>query len=119
MPDSAIETVTVAADETGGRIDRVLAARIPSLSRSRLKALILDGQVTIQGTIEARTILDPSSLVKSGDTITVNLPPPEEATPRGVASSGGGRLTVMVSPDLTRLDGSRIVRASIVPWMVT
>ena len=83
MTDSAIETVTVAADEAGGRIDRVLAARIPSLSRSRLKALILDGQVTIQGTIEARTILDPSSLVKSGDTITVNLPPPEEATPRG------------------------------------
>lgn len=79
MPDSAIETVTVAADEAGGRIDRVLAARIPALSRSRLKALILDGQVTI----EARTIRDPATQVKSGDTITVNLPPPEEATPQG------------------------------------
>jgi 23S rRNA pseudouridine1911/1915/1917 synthase len=79
MTDSAIETVTVAADENGGRIDRVLAARIPTLSRSRLKALILDGQVTIA----ARTILDPAAQVKSGDTITVNLPPPEEASPRG------------------------------------
>jgi len=83
MPDSAIETVTVAAEEAGGRIDRVLAARIPALSRSRLKALILDGQVTIQGTSEARTILDPATQVKSGDIITVNLPPPEEATPQG------------------------------------
>jgi 23S rRNA pseudouridine1911/1915/1917 synthase len=77
MTDS-IETVTVAVEE-GGRIDRVLAARIPSLSRSRLKALILDGQVTTGG----RTILDPASPVKSGDTVSVNLPAPEEATPRG------------------------------------
>lgn len=78
MTDS-IETVTVEAVEAGGRIDRVLAARIPSLSRSRLKALILDGQVTVA----ARTILDPATQVKSGDVISVNLPPAEEATPRG------------------------------------
>ncbi len=57
----------------------MLAARIPTLSRSRLKALILDGHVAI----EARTILDPASAVKSGDIITVTLPPPEEATPLG------------------------------------
>jgi 23S rRNA pseudouridine1911/1915/1917 synthase len=81
MTDSAIETVTIAAEEEGGRLDRVLAARIPSLSRSRLKALILDGQVTVA----ARTILDPASLVKSGDTIAVNLPPPEAASPQGEA----------------------------------
>jgi 23S rRNA pseudouridine1911/1915/1917 synthase len=76
------ETVTVAVEQDG-RIDRVLAARIPSLSRSRLKALILDGQVSIQETNNARTILDPASPVKSGDTISVNLPAPEEATPQG------------------------------------
>ena len=45
MPDSATETVTVAAEEAGERLDRVLAARVPALSRSRLKALILAGQV--------------------------------------------------------------------------
>jgi 23S rRNA pseudouridine1911/1915/1917 synthase len=78
MTDS-IETVTVEAEEAGGRIDRVLAARIPTLSRSRLKALILDGQVTVA----ARTILDPATQVKSGDVIDVNLPPAEEATPKG------------------------------------
>jgi 23S rRNA pseudouridine1911/1915/1917 synthase len=79
MMDSAIETVTIAAEEAGGRLDRVLAARIPALSRSRLKALILDGQVTI----EARTILDPATYVNSGDMIVVNLPPPEEPIPKG------------------------------------
>ncbi len=79
MSDTTSKTVTVSADEAVGRIDRILAAHIPSLSRSRLKALILGGQVTI----EARTILDPASLVKSGDTISVNLPPPEEASPKG------------------------------------
>ncbi len=78
MTDS-IETVTVADEDAGGRIDRVLAARIPSLSRSRLKALILGGQVTIA----ARTILDPAGPVKAGDVISVNLPPPEDPVPQG------------------------------------
>ena len=63
----------------GQRLDRVLAARIPALSRSRLKALILDGQVAI----EARTIRDPATSVNSGDTVTVTLPPPEQAKPAG------------------------------------
>jgi len=74
MTDRAIETVTIAAAEAGGRLDRVLAARIPALSRSRLKALILDGQVAIA----ARTIRDPATPVNSGDTISVKLPPPED-----------------------------------------
>ena len=79
MTESAIETVKIAAEEAGQRLDRVLAARIPALSRSRLKALILDGQVTIA----ARTIRDPATQVNSGDTVTVNLPPPEAAKPAG------------------------------------
>ena len=74
-----VETVTVSADEAGQRLDRVLAAHIPSLSRSRLKALILDGQVRIA----ARTIRDPAAHVNSGDTLTVALPPPEAAKPAG------------------------------------
>ncbi len=81
MPDSATETVTVRPEEAGQRLDRVLAARIPALSRSRLKALILDGQVTIA----ARTIRDPAAPVNSGDTVTVALPPPQPAKPAGQA----------------------------------
>ena len=81
MPDSASETVIVAAEEAGCRLDRVLAARIPALSRSRLKALILAGQVAIAG----GTIRDPAIVVKSGVTVTVTLPPPEPAAPQGEA----------------------------------
>jgi 23S rRNA pseudouridine1911/1915/1917 synthase len=77
----SVETVSISADEAGQRLDRLLAARIPSLSRSRLKALILGGQVTIA----ARTIRDPAAHVNSGDTISITLPEPEEAEPRGEA----------------------------------
>src|SRR5664279_2640112 len=85
MADETIETIKIAAEEQGQRLDRVLAARIPALSRSRLKALILDGQVTIQGAIAARTIRDPASHVNSGDTVTVTLPAPEQPKPAGEA----------------------------------
>src|SRR5450631_3487841 len=81
MAGETIETVKIAAEEQGQRLDRVLAARIPALSRSRLKALILDGQVAIT----ARTIRDPASHVNSGDTVTVTLPEPEQAKPEGQA----------------------------------
>jgi 23S rRNA pseudouridine1911/1915/1917 synthase len=81
MPDSATETVTVAPEEAGQRLDRVLAARIPALSRSRLKALILAGQVTVA----ARTIRDPAAKVNSDDILVVNLPPPAPANPAGEA----------------------------------
>jgi len=76
---ATIETVKIAAEEAGQRLDRVLAARIPSLSRSRLKALILDGQIKVVG----RTIRDPNTPVKSGDTVSVTLPAPEPAKPAG------------------------------------
>jgi 23S rRNA pseudouridine1911/1915/1917 synthase len=81
MTDDATEMVTVAAEEAGERLDRVLARRIPALSRSRLKALILDGQVAIG----ARTIRDPAASVNSGDIVTVALPAPEPAKPAGEA----------------------------------
>jgi 23S rRNA pseudouridine1911/1915/1917 synthase len=77
--DTAVETVTIVAEEAGGRLDRVLAARIPALSRSRLKALILAGQAAIDG----RTIRDPAASVNSGATISVTLPPAEPAKPQG------------------------------------
>ena len=79
MADVVTETVMIGADEAGLRLDRVLAAHLAHLSRSRLKALILAGQVTIAG----RTIRDPATSVKSGDLVKVALPPPEPATPQG------------------------------------
>src|SRR5712691_10146339 len=73
------ETVTVAAEEAGGRLDRVLAARVTALSRTRLKALILAGRVAIGGA----TIRNPGHRVNTADTVTVEVPVPEAATPRG------------------------------------
>src|ERR1700676_82009 len=43
------ERVVIAGADAGERLDRVLAARIADLSRSRLKALILAGEVAIGG----------------------------------------------------------------------
>jgi 23S rRNA pseudouridine1911/1915/1917 synthase len=79
MTDS--ETVTINPAEAGERLDRVLAARVPALSRSRLKALILAGAVSVAG----RTIRDPAARVNSGDAVTVALPPPAPAVPQGEA----------------------------------
>src|SRR5215510_10175894 len=79
MRDDAPETVAIGADEAGLRLDRVLAAHLAQLSRSRLKALIIAGHVTIAG----RTIRDPAATVKSGDLVKVTLPLPEPAVPQG------------------------------------
>jgi 23S rRNA pseudouridine1911/1915/1917 synthase len=73
------ESVVISGEEAGERLDRVLAARIEELSRSRLKALILQGAVAISGS----TIRDPGYRVKSGETVEVAVPPPEPAEPQG------------------------------------
>jgi 23S rRNA pseudouridine1911/1915/1917 synthase len=71
--------VIVAGDEGSVRLDRVLAARQPSLSRSRLKGLILAGSVSIGTT----TIRDPAYHVGKGDTITIDVPEAVAAEPEG------------------------------------
>jgi 23S rRNA pseudouridine1911/1915/1917 synthase len=81
MTSERIETLTIGAEQSGGRLDRVLAEGLPALSRTRLKALILEGAVTSSG----RTILDPGYRVKSGEALAVNVPPPEPAEPEGEA----------------------------------
>ena len=74
--ETRVETV-IAAAQAGERLDRALAAHLEELSRSRLKALILAGHVTISG----RTIRDPSHHVNAGDEIAVVVPPAEPAEP--------------------------------------
>jgi 23S rRNA pseudouridine1911/1915/1917 synthase len=73
--------VVVGGDEGFARLDRVLAARRPELSRSRLKALILAGQVSIG----AAPIRDPAYHVAKGDTITIDVPEAVAAEPEGEA----------------------------------
>src|SRR5882672_10652360 len=74
------EFVTADAD-TGNRLDRVLAARIAELSRTRIKALILAGEVSLGG----RTIRDPGHRLNAGETVAIAIPAPEPATPEGEA----------------------------------
>jgi len=77
------ETITIAAAQAGQRLDRVLAqafaGQTSALSRTRLKALILDGAVTIGG----RAVRDPGTRVSAGETVTVAVPPPEAPKPAG------------------------------------
>jgi 23S rRNA pseudouridine1911/1915/1917 synthase len=76
--------VTVAGDEGSTRLDRVLAVRSPELSRSRLKALILAGQIAVtRAPAGAAAIRDPAYHVAAGDTITIDVPPAIAAEPAG------------------------------------
>ena len=72
------KSIAVAGSETGARLDRVLAAHVAELSRSRLKALIEAGAVAVDG----RTIRDPSHRVNAGAALVLDVPPAEPATPR-------------------------------------
>jgi 23S rRNA pseudouridine1911/1915/1917 synthase len=71
--------VIVAGDEGSTRLDRVLAVRVAELSRSRLKALILAGQVSIKNA----AMRDPAYHVAAGDTITIDVPEAAAAEPAG------------------------------------
>ena len=62
--------VIVAGDEGSVRLDRVLAVKLPQLSRSRLKALILADAVTLKNA----PVRDPAYHVSAGDTITIDVP---------------------------------------------
>ena len=58
---STQKEIRIDEEEAGGRLDRVLAAHITELSRTRLKTLIEAGSVAIDG----RTIRDPGHRVNS------------------------------------------------------
>jgi 23S rRNA pseudouridine1911/1915/1917 synthase len=74
---STQRSIQLLPDEPGGRLDRVLAAHVGELSRTRLKVLIEAGSVAIDG----HTIRDPSHRVNSGAAIVVDVPPAKPAKP--------------------------------------
>ncbi|WP_262031051.1 RluA family pseudouridine synthase [Microvirga sp. Mcv34] len=63
------------------RLDRVLAGLQGDLSRSRLQALIRDGQVTVDGA----PVVDPNRKVGGGVRIALTVPPAVPAEPAGEA----------------------------------
>src|SRR5690349_2987222 len=65
--------VTVSGTEGSARLDRVLAAHLTELSRSRLKALILAGQVSLgKSGAAAAPVRDPAYHVAVGETIIID-----------------------------------------------
>lgn len=65
--------------EAGLRLDKALAGRTPTLSRSRLHALILAGHVALDGVVET----DPAVRLKAGQRFALAVPPAVDPAPRG------------------------------------
>lgn len=67
--------VALDASHAGWRLDRALAATIPSLSRERLKVLTKSGALTRDG----KAVRDPATKVKGGERFILAVPDPEPA----------------------------------------
>ena len=73
----------VAEEEAGARLDRFLAARAEiaaaHISRTRIKALIEEGGVTVAG----RVVTDANRRLATGEAMTLAVPAPAPAEPEG------------------------------------
>src|SRR5688572_4306333 len=67
--------VALGAEHAGWRLDRALAAALPSLSRERLKVLVKSGALTASG----KTLRDPAVKVAGGEAFMLAIPEPEPA----------------------------------------
>lgn len=66
-------TVQVSEDKAGQRLDRLLAGHLPDISRTRLQALIQNGDVREQGRgVEC----DPACRVRTGEVYSIAIPDP-------------------------------------------
>ena len=76
MTGDSIIDATIASDAAGWRLDRALAAAVPTLSRERLKSLIASGAVTGPQGIPVR---DPAAKALPGGRYEVRIPQPAPA----------------------------------------
>src|SRR4051794_2817762 len=67
--------VRLAAAHAGWRLDRALAAAVPTLSRERLKSLIRSGAVHASG----KAVRDPATKVRGDEHLSVTVPEPVPA----------------------------------------
>lgn len=67
-------TLTFVADSDGERLDKFLDARCPDLSRSRIQALITEGNATLDGKAAKS-----SAKVQSGQSVVLHIPDPVES----------------------------------------
>lgn len=73
--DRGVSIIEARIDADGWRLDRALAAAVPTLSRERLKVLIAAGQVTRDGV----AVRDPAARSRLGETFLVAVPAPAPA----------------------------------------
>ena len=71
-------TLTASDEDAGQRLDAFLGARADGISRSRAKALIEEGAVTLSGA----PATNPRAPVKAGQVYAIALPPPTPAEPQ-------------------------------------
>ncbi|WP_429930718.1 RluA family pseudouridine synthase [Agrobacterium vitis] len=70
----------IAGEDAEGRLDAWLAASLGGdLSRNRVKALIEQGAVFINGT----AVTEPKRKIKPGDQVVIAMPEPEDPEPKG------------------------------------
>ncbi|NKN35668.1 RluA family pseudouridine synthase [Agrobacterium sp. a22-2] len=70
----------IAGEDAEGRLDAWLAGALGGdLSRNRVKALIEQGAVFINGT----AVTEPKRKIKPGDSLAIVMPEPEDAEPQG------------------------------------
>jgi 23S rRNA pseudouridine1911/1915/1917 synthase len=70
--------ITAATAHAGERIDRFLADALGTLSRSRVKALIEEGRLRVEGGL----VTQPAEPVRAGVTYTLDVPAPIAANPQ-------------------------------------
>jgi 23S rRNA pseudouridine1911/1915/1917 synthase len=80
-PAPGLHRIAAGEADAGQRLDRVLAARLAGLSRSRLKQLIEEGRVAGEG----GPIRDPARKVRPGQVFGVDIPEPVPDTPAAQA----------------------------------
>src|SRR5262245_39708298 len=73
--------LTAPAEAAGMRVDKWLAEANPTLSRSRLRVLMEEGRVTVNG----KPAADPSAKVEAGAVYAIDLPPPTDPVPKAEA----------------------------------
>ena len=72
-------SAVVAEGRSGTRLDVFLASRFPQFSRNRIKDMVLEGAVSVNGTPN----VTPKYRVKPGESITLATPEPVDPEPQG------------------------------------
>lgn len=77
MNEDTVTIIDIVAPEDG-RIDQVLGNAEHTPSRTRIKELLLEGAVTLNGIV----VTSPSRKIMAGDKLVMHVPAPQDATPK-------------------------------------